>query len=133
MRGKLKGRHDGGFTLTEVLAAMVLIAVVLIPIVKALVHAQTSGEMSRRVTEALILAERRMEDIRATALEAYGTDFTSSSEPISGRFLCTTTDGGESLIIKSIRVQVGFDDDGNGVLAQSEVDAILDTKIANRQ
>jgi hypothetical protein len=36
-------------------------------------------------------------------------------------------------MLKSIRVQVGFDTDGNGVLAQSEIDAVLDTKIASRQ
>jgi len=126
-------RRDGGFTLTEVLAALVLLAFALLPVLKALISAQATGTRSQHVTQALFLADRKIDDIRASALTAFATDFGVSSQALAGGYLCTVQDGQESSGLKSIRVMVGFDKDGDGVLGGGEINAVLNTRIAGRQ
>jgi prepilin-type N-terminal cleavage/methylation domain-containing protein len=128
------GRHrlEGGFTLTEVLAALVLLAFTLLPVLKALISSQATENRSLQVTQALFLADGRIEEIRAAALSAFATDFSVSSDPCAGGYLLTVQDGMEGSDLKSIRVMVGFDDDGDGVLDGMEIDAVLNTLVASR-
>ena len=126
-------KWNSGFTLVEVLAAVVLMAVALVPVLRALIGAQVVGTKAERTTRALVLAVQRIEEIRGTALTSFGTDFSTSSEVLSASYLCTVQDGQESSTLKSVRVQVGYDVDADGILGGSEVDAVLDTLIANRQ
>ena len=132
MEGFGKRRREAGFTLTEVLAALVLLAFALLPVLKALVSSQAMEARSQQVTQALFHADGRIEQIRAAALAAFATDFSLSSEPCGGGYLLTVQDGMEGSDLKSIRVMVGFDDDGNGVLDGSEIDAVLNTLVASR-
>jgi prepilin-type N-terminal cleavage/methylation domain-containing protein len=133
MRRLRKDGREGGFTLTEVLTALVLLAFALLPVMKALISSQQTGTRSKRVTQAVFLADRKIEDIRAAALASFATDFSVSSEALPGGFACTVQDGQESAELKSIRVLVGFDDDGDGVLDGNEIDVVLNTLIASRQ
>jgi type II secretory pathway pseudopilin PulG len=128
-----KRQREGGYTLTEVLAALVLLAFALLPVLKALISAQSTGTRSQEVTQALFLADKKIDEIRAGALAAFTTDFSVSSEALGGSYLCTVQDGQESSELKSIRVMVGFDTNDDGVLDSGEIDAVLDTRIASRR
>ena len=131
---KARGRRQsGGFTLVEVLAAVVLTAVALLPVLHALVSSQVIGARTERATLALALAVKKTEHIRAAAQTSFDTDFSTSSAVLSGNCLCTVQDGQESSALKSIKVQVGFDLDGDGTLAAGEIDVALDILVANRQ
>ena len=132
MRSARWRRESGGFTLTEVLAAVVLTAVALLPVLHALVSSQVVGARTERATVALALAVKRTESIRAAARTSFSTNFSTSSEPLSGGYLCTVQDGQESATLKSIKVLVGYDANGDGTLAPGEVDIVLDTLIASR-
>ena len=126
-------RRNSGFTLVEVLAAVLLMAIALVPLLKALIGAQVVGTKAERTTQALVLAAKKIEEIRGAALTSFGTDFSTSPEVLATGYLCTVEDGQESSTLKSIRVTVGYDVDGDGTLAAGEADAVLDTLIANRQ
>ena len=131
---RTRGRRvSSGFALAEVLAAVALTAVALLPVLKALVSSQVIGAKTERATLALALAVKKTEDIRAAARTSFDTDFSTSSEALSGSYLCTVQDGQEGSTLKSIKVQVGYDLDGDGTLAAAEVDVVLDSLIANRQ
>ena len=132
MRNARWRRQSGGFTLTEVLAAVVLTAVALLPVLQALVSSHVVGARTERTTLALPLAVRKAESIRAAARTSFSTNFSTSSEPLSGGYLCTVQDGQESATLKSIKVLVGYDANGDGTLAPGEVDIVLDTMIASR-
>ncbi len=126
-------RQHGGFTLTEVLAAVVLMAIALVPILKAHIASQVLGTKAERSTKALALAVEKTEDIRASALRSFSTNFSTSSEALSQGYLCTVQDGQETATLKSIKVMVGYDIDGDGALDGDEVDVVLDTQIADTQ
>lgn len=131
MRQALGGRPNSGFTLTEVLASAVLMAIALVPVLKAHIAAQVLGTKAERMTRGLGLAVQKTEDIRAAAWTAFSTDFSTSSEVVSTGYLCTVQDGQESSALKSIKVIVGYDIDGDGTLDNEEVDVVLDTQIAD--
>ena len=133
MRQRGACSRNSGFTLTEVLAAVLLLAVALVPVLEAHIAAQVLGTKSERATRALVLAVKKMEDIRGAALTSFGTDFSTSSEVLSTGYLGTVQDGQESSALRSIKVLVGYDADGDGTLDSEEVDTVLDTLIANRQ
>jgi prepilin-type N-terminal cleavage/methylation domain-containing protein len=124
---------NGGFTLTEVLAALVLTAVGVVPVLHAHIAAQALGTKAQRATSALTLAVKKIEDIRAAARTAFDTDFSTDSSILAAGHLCTVQDGRESSTLKSIKVMVGYDIDGDGALDSEEVDVVLDTQIASMQ
>ena len=126
-------RRNSGFTLTEVLAAVVLMAIALVPVLRALTGAQVVGAKVERTTRSLVLAAQKIEEIRGAALTSFGTDFSTSSGVLAMGYLCTVQDGQESSALKSIRVTVGYDVDGDGILDGDEEDAVLNTLVANRQ
>lgn len=66
-RGGHARRLDGGFTLVEVLATVMLIAIVLPAINGALVSATSVAAMARHRTEAGGLAESKVAELTATA------------------------------------------------------------------
>lgn len=133
MRRTRRDRSNTGFTLTEVLASVVLMAIALVPVLKAHIAAQVLGTKAERMTPGLSFAVKKMEEIHAAALTSFSTDFSTSSEVISTGYLCTVQDGQESATLKSIKVLVGYDIDGDSFLDSEEVDVVLNTQIANTQ
>jgi cytochrome c oxidase assembly protein Cox11 len=121
------------FTLVEVVAATILLALAVVPILRTLTTAQATGTTAQRTTQSLFLAVEKIEYIQALALNSFSTDFSTTNEMISGQWLCTVQDGQESTDLKSIRVAVGFDSNNNGQLDSDEQDVTLATKIANLQ
>jgi len=123
---------QGGFTLVEVLASMMLIAIALVPVVKALANAQVTGTRSQRATQALFYAERMMEDVRAELLETFNTDVTTLSGALPDNFVCVVSGTNDGALLKLVRVQVGYDEDRDGGLDAGEITVTLDTKVARK-
>lgn len=132
MNQKSRRETRSGFTLVEVLAAMMLIALALVPVVKALAHAQVTGTRSQRATQSLFYAERVIEDVRAELLEAFTTDVTALSGALPGGFVCVVSGANDGNLLKLVRVQVGFDEDRDGGLDSGEIVVTLDTKVAHK-
>ncbi len=128
-----KRRSERGFTLAEVLVAAALMAIALSPAIKALINAHVIGTKSQRATQALLLADKKTEDIRAAALNTFNQDFNISSESLGGGYLCTVTDEEETGTLKKIQVVVGYDVNGDSVLDADEIDITLDTRVASRE
>lgn len=67
-------RVDAGFTLIEVMIAILLSAIAVVGLV-AIYGVQTRGSsVSRHTTEAAVLAEDRMEDLRTQTTPAAGSE-----------------------------------------------------------
>jgi type II secretory pathway component PulJ len=119
-------------TLTEVVVASTLLAVAIVPLLRALTVAQTTSTVIERKTQCLILAEATLEEIRAKALHHYESSFGKDSEKLVGAYLCHVTDD-QNPTLRLVTVAVGCDVNSNGDLSTDEVEAILATYIAKRQ
>ncbi len=152
------GRYSrqGGFTITEVVIASLLLAVALIPIIKAMAISQTNTNIIERKSMSLILAEGKLDEIRTRALADYDDSFAESSAVLDGLYLCTVTDTeppvgewpgtipgllswllglddpGPSSYLRMISVFVGFDLNENGTLDSDEIHVTLSTYVAER-
>ena len=143
MRGKLKKllfcqegprRLLRGLTLTEVLVASGLLAVAVIPILRALTSSHVTSRKIEQRTQSLILAQAKLEEIRARSIYSYtngGASFAESNTVLDGSYLCNVTDNsGDPL--KTITVSVGFDSNGDASLAADEIKTTLVTLVARR-
>jgi len=108
-------RRQAGFTMIEVMVAVLLTAIAVIGVV-GLYRVQTrSSAYSRRSTEAVVLAGDKLEVLRATAVPApSGTDEELDATgalvvggPYRRRWFVTTT-----ATQYELRVEVDWDDDG---------------------
>jgi len=121
-----------GLTLTEVIMASALLIVVMVPILKALTSAQVTTAIIEQKTRSLMLAQAKLEDIKARSIYSYNSLFAETNTSVDGSYLCTVTDSGSASDIRQITVEVGFDLDGSGTLEAQEVDVTLTTLIARR-
>jgi type II secretory pathway pseudopilin PulG len=119
------------FTITEVVVASLLLAVAIVPILKALTSAHVSSALIERRTRSLILAQAKLDQIRARSIYNYGASFAEDSNSLDGSYLCKVTDNlGDPL--KTITVSVGFDLDDDDSLDADEINITLATLIARR-
>ncbi len=128
-----------GFTLIEILAAVMIIAIGLAPVVKTLPEGLKSLRLVERNTKAVFLAQDKIDEVRSRILgdnTSYGFN-KSGGYTETGNFsydadycYAVTDDMGSS--IKEISVTVWFDEDGDGAQDASEEAVRLDTKIAER-
>lgn len=131
VRMKFRGRAGRGVTLTEVVVASTLLAVAVIPLLRALTVAQATGAIVERKTQSLILAQGTLEEIRARAMHHYDSSFQKDSEALVGAYLCNVTDD-QSPDLRQVTVAVGYDVNANGRLSTDEVEVTLATCIARR-
>jgi Tfp pilus assembly protein PilV len=134
IRARAKKRSDPrqrGVTLMEVLVSSTLLVVALVPILKALTLAQVTSIVIEHKTQSLVLAQAKLDEIRARSVYHYSDSFQLDSVALGGSYLCTVSDDRNSSL-RTITVSVGFDDDGNGRLASSEILATLTTYVAKR-
>lgn len=121
-----------GLTLTEVVVASALLLIVMVPILKALTSAQVSTAIIEQKTSSLMLAQAKLEDLKARSIYSYNSSFAESNTSVDGAYLCTVTDSGPASDIRQITVEVGYDLDGSGTLEAQEVDVALSTLVARR-
>jgi Tfp pilus assembly protein PilV len=70
---RVNRRAEAGFTMIEVLIAVLITVVAVMGIVGLITVETRSGTASRHTTEAAVLAEGQMETLRITALAVSGT------------------------------------------------------------
>lgn len=131
VRADCRRRVRRGVTLTEVVVAATLLAVAVVPLLRALTVAQATGAMVERKTQSLILAQGTLDEIRARALHHYEASFRKDSETLVGGYLCNVTDD-QDTNLRRVAVAVGYDVNGNGRLSADEVEVTLTTCIARR-
>jgi len=121
-----------GFTLTEVVIASALLVVALVPILKALTTAHVSGTVIERKTRSLMLAQAKLDDIRARSIYNYTGSFSEANTSLDGFYLCSVLDAPEGPNLRAIGILVGYDLNDNSNLETDEVDVTLATFIARR-
>jgi Tfp pilus assembly protein PilV len=127
-------KRSAGLTLIEVVAASVLLAVVIVPILKCLTISYITSIKMEHKTRSLIFAQAKLDQIKVHSIYDYtngGSSFTQSNVSLGDSYLCNVTDdSGDPL--KTIVVKVGFDSNGDNSLSNDEVDSSLATLIARR-
>lgn len=105
-------RDDSGFTLIEVLIAIVLVSVALIALAGLLTTTLKSTNLGKNVTVAVNLAQQKMEDIRRAAAVNFDsvTDSVSASDPIAGSNPDQVEDNGAITGYASFRREVYITD-----------------------
>ncbi|HUT29882.1 MAG TPA: hypothetical protein VMX13_08830 [Sedimentisphaerales bacterium] len=121
-----------GFTLTEVVIASTLLILAMVPILRALTGAIASGTIVERRTQSLVLAQGKLDDIRARSIYNYDQDFSQSSLSLGGGYLCDVADSIQSSDLRRISVSVGHDKNGNTSLETGEIEVRLSTLLARR-
>jgi len=130
---KLKNKNRlPSFTLTEVVIASALLIVAIIPILKALTTMHVSGAIIERKTRCLMLAQAKLDDIRARSVYDYTGKSAEMHTSLGGSYLCNVQDNPEGSNLRRIEVLVGYDLNGNNALKPGEVEVALATLIARR-
>ena len=128
------GPRATGFTLTEVVVASALLIIAMVPILKALTTSYLSTVTIERETRSLILAQAKLDGIKARSIYYYtngGASFAENNTSLDGSYLCNVADdSGDPL--KTITVSVGFDHNGDSTLAADEIQVTLTTLLARR-
>ncbi|MBL7185860.1 MAG: hypothetical protein ISS70_06015 [Phycisphaerae bacterium] len=121
-----------GFTFTEVVMASALLVVAIVPILKALTSAHVTSSIVERRTVSLILAQGKLDEIKARSIYRYDDTFTETNLSVDGSYLCNVVDSAVSADLRQITVSVGYDLDGNTVLDAGEIEVTLATLLARR-
>lgn len=121
-----------GFTFIEVLASVLLLAVIIVPFIQyAADNLTMSLEIERRVTSNL-LAEVEMEKIKNVLRKSFETDFTAWSSSLGNNYFASRTSTDVSSTLKIVEISVGYDTDKNSSLGTDEITVTLTTKYAKR-
>jgi Tfp pilus assembly protein PilV len=135
MHRKLKiAKRFTGLTIIEVVTASALLIVAMVPILKCLTVAHASAIKIEHKTRSFILAQAKLDQIRARSIYNYtngGASFAEDSNSLDGSYLCNVTDN-SSDPLKTITVSVGFNSNGDTSLSPDEVNITLATLIARR-
>ena len=125
-------RKSRGFTLTEVVIASSLLVIAIIPILRALTIAQVSNRIIEQRTNSLILAQAKLDEIKARSVYDYSSTFAETNSSIEGSYLCNVADSSVNANLRQITVSVGEDLNGNSTLDADEIEITLTTLVAKR-
>jgi len=127
-----KRRFLTGFTLTEVVVASAILIIAIVPILRALTSAHVSTTIIEHRTHSLILAQAKLDEIKARSIYHYGDNFTENNLSLDGSYLCNVEDSFISSDLRKITVPVGYDLNGNSTLETDEIEVTLATLVARR-
>ena len=119
----------GGFTLTEVLVASSILVVVMVPVLKALTQAHVGSRKIEWKTQGMVFAQAKLDEIRARAQADYDASYAVGNESCGNSYYCRVVDTGYGSDIRTVTVQVGYDQDGDKGLDSSEVSVELKSLI----
>jgi Tfp pilus assembly protein PilV len=131
LRFAAAGRRRKGLSIIEVVTASVLLIVAMVPILRSLTKAHMYSVEVVTKTQSLILAQKKLDEIKASSVYHYSDSFTASDTVLTGSYLCDVTDDGDSTL-RTVTVSAGFDQDGDSALSSGEYEVTLATKIAKR-
>jgi len=123
-----------GFTLIEVLAAIILIAAALIPIMIITSQIIEKSLKDEHLTKVIFLAEGKIEDVKRSVIDSFSTsadEAVTSFDSPDEDYKYTVFDD-EASGIKVIQVRVWYDENDDDVLDSNESNITLDTKVADR-
>jgi len=126
------GNRSAGFTLTEVVVASAILIIAIVPILRALTSAHVSTTIIEHRTHSLILAQAKLDEIRARSIYNYSSSFTETSTSLDGPYLCSVVDTTVSSNLRKITVSVGYDLNVNSTLEADEIEITLATLVARR-
>ncbi|MFZ0034627.1 MAG: hypothetical protein WAK60_06535 [Sedimentisphaerales bacterium] len=129
---RIINRHCKAFTITEVVVASLLLGVAMVPILKALTSANLSTTLIEHKTRSLTLAQAKLDEIKARSIYHYSSSYTQTNISLGSSYLCSVSDSGSTGDLRTITVSVGYDLNGNGILASNEIQVTLATLIARR-
>jgi len=125
-------RKSGGFTLTEVVIASSLLVIAIIPILRALTITQVSNRIIEHRTKSLMLAQRKLDEIKARSVYDYSNSFAETDSSLEGSYLCNVVDNSVNANLRQINVSVGEDQNNNSTLDSDEIEITLATLVAKR-
>ena len=126
------GRRFAGFTLAEVVVTSSLLVIAIVPILKGLTTGRLNTTIMERKTNSLILAQAKLDEIKARLIYSYDDTFGENDLSLEGRYLCDVADASVESDLRKITVSVGYDIDENDRLASDEVHVTFSTLIAKR-
>jgi len=126
------GNRSAGFTLTEVVVASAILIIAIVPILRALTSAHVSTTIIEHRTHSLILAQAKLDEIRARSVYHYSDDFSEKDLSLDGSYLCNVKNQAKSSDLRNIEVEVGYDLDGDNKLGTTEIEVALATLVARR-
>lgn len=125
--------YFAGFTLTETVVASALLIVAVVPILRALTTAHLNTGIIERKTRSLTLAQAKLDEIKARSIYYYADDFEENNSSLDGLYLCNVVDDSKKKSnLRTITVSVGYDLNGDDVLASDEILVTLKTMLARR-
>ena len=138
MCGKLErlikqGRVTAGFTITEVVVASALLVIAVVPILKALTIAHVTSSVIERKTRSLMLAEAKLDRIRAHSIYNYSETFAEENTNLGDSYRCTVVDTAINSNLRSITVMVGYNLNGDSQLSADEIGVTLRSYVARRR
>ena len=128
----IRAARQRGITLAEVVVSSALLVVAIVPVLRALTIAHMTGTTIERKTRSLILAESKLDEIRARSIYHYDMSFREDSRAVVDSYLCNVSDDRHPRL-RLVTVTVGFDDNGDGRLSAAEAGVQLTTYFARRQ
>lgn len=127
----VKNRRQAGTSIIEVVVAASLLLLVVVPILRALTAAQATSRVVEQETQSLVLAQAKVSEIQGRAVYDFSSNYDETGTSLGGSYLCNVSDN-EDDTLKTLSVSVGYDLDGNGSLASSEIQVTLTTLVAKR-
>ena len=124
-------RTRRGLSIIEVVTASALLIIAIVPILRSLTKAHMYSAEVVTITQSLILAQKKLDEIKADSVYHYSSSFTANDTVLSGSYLCDVTDDGDTSL-RTITVSAGFDQNGDNALSSGEYEVTLATKIAKR-
>jgi len=104
----------------------------MVPILRALTTAHHSTVIIEYKTRSLILAQAKLDEIKARSIYSYSSSYTENNTSLDGSYLCNVSDTGSGSDLRTITVSVGFDLNGDNTLASDEIEVTLATCLARR-
>ncbi|MCJ7729598.1 MAG: hypothetical protein MUO27_06950 [Sedimentisphaerales bacterium] len=129
-KGPKAAQRRRGLSIIEVAMASALLIVAMVPILKALTKAHMFASEIERKTQSLVLAQGKLDEIRARSIYHYSDSFAASGSAFGGSYLCNVEDTGPGSDLRTITVKVGYSSDAT--LSPDEVEVTLATYIARR-
>ena len=112
--------------------ASVVLIIALVPILKALTIAHSTASIIERRTCSLMLAQHKLDDVKARSIYNYAGSFAENNSSIDGSYLCNVGDSVVTANLRQITVSVGYDLSGDSVLDADEIEVALATLLARR-
>ncbi len=131
LRNRRSVRRHKGLSIMEVALASALLIAATVPILKSLTAAHVAAIAIEQKTYSLVLAQGKLEQIKARSIYNYSDSFVESNTSLGNSYLCNVSDDGHATL-RTITVSVGYDANGDGALASDEIEVSLSTYLARR-